>query len=226
MRVVGQVADLVDGEQTRAGCRRGGGVRAPRAVSWLLRSRSRSEAVMKSAEWPARTAWWTRFLVSIVLPRPWLPTRTTFSPLATKSRVKTRSTRRAMELLGPVPFEVGHRLEAAEARGAQAAFEAAAGAVLEFRRGRGVSSRTTGLQRFCVARAIRSLRSSAVWWSPSRCRLAVSVGSSSESAEGIVGLQARRGEIEIADARAVGQDDRRHRRLGPRCRRGCPGCAR
>ena len=44
------------------------------------------------AEWPARIAWWTRFLASIVLPRPCAATRITFSRLVRKSRDKTRST--------------------------------------------------------------------------------------------------------------------------------------
>ena len=87
---------------------------------------------MKSAEWPARTAWWTRFLVSIVLPRPWLPTRTTFSPLADEVEREDAVDGRAVELLGPVPLEVGDRFEAAEAGRAQAPFESAPRALVEF----------------------------------------------------------------------------------------------
>ena len=37
-----------------------------------------------------------------------------------------------MDLLRPVPFEIGHRLEAAEARVLEAAFDAVPGAGLEF----------------------------------------------------------------------------------------------
>ena len=61
---------------------------------------------MKSAEWPARTAWCSRFLVSMVLPSPWEATRTTFSPFAMKSSEKTRSNGRPVQERRPGPFEV------------------------------------------------------------------------------------------------------------------------
>jgi hypothetical protein len=73
---------------------------------------------------------------------------------------------RTMELGRPGPFEIDQWLEAAEARITEPAFDplwrrAASSACAS------CSSRTTGLQRFCVARAIRSLSSAAVWLSPS-----------------------------------------------------------
>src|SRR6266542_1375295 len=52
----------------------------------------RSAAVTRRAEWPARIAWWTRFLASRVLPSPCAATMITFSRCTRKSSVKTRST--------------------------------------------------------------------------------------------------------------------------------------
>lgn len=63
-----------------------------------------------------RIAWCTVFLAIMVLPRPWAPTRTRFSARLRKSRPRTRSDEAAIDLFRPVPLEVGHGLEAPEAR--------------------------------------------------------------------------------------------------------------
>ena len=64
------------------------------------------------------------------------------------------------------------------------------------------SSSTVGLQRRRVARAIRSLRSSAVRGSPSRRRAFVRVVGT--GGEGIVALQGMGPDVEVADAGSVG----------------------
>ena len=72
-------------------------------MSWAVRSRIRSAAVMKRAEWPARMASWTRFLASIVLPRPCGATRMAFSRLVDKIQRQDALDTGAMDLLGPGP---------------------------------------------------------------------------------------------------------------------------
>ncbi len=74
---------------------------------------------------------------------------------------------RAVEGFGPAPLEVGHGLEAAEPR----AFEAALEAAVRGPRARwwpGASRRATGGQRSFAARASRSFRSSALRVRPRR----------------------------------------------------------
>ena len=90
MRIVGEIADLVDGEERWSEIASSRCCSA-RAVSCRVRSRIRSAAVRKRAEWPARIASWTRFLAIIVLPRPCDATTMTFSRWR-KSSVRTRST--------------------------------------------------------------------------------------------------------------------------------------
>ena len=85
----------------------------------------------------------------------------------------------AMDLLRPGPLEIGHGLEAADRAPRSAGVRTRWRARASSSAWTTVSSRTTGLQRFCVARAIRSLRSVAVWVSPSwrRCVTQASSGS-------------------------------------------------
>ena len=101
----------------------------------------------------------------------------------------------------PVPVPIGDRLEAAETGGGEPAFDTAAPALLELG-GDEVLGSTVGLQRRRVARAIRSLRSSAVRGSPSRRRAFVRVVGT--GGEGIVALQGMGPDVEVADAGSVG----------------------
>ena len=109
---------------------------------------------MKSAEWPASTAWCSRFFVSMVLPSPCAATRTTFSPLVTKSSEKTRSTVGRWSCLGQSHSKSASGFEAAEPRRLQLAFEPPAGAGVEFGLHEAFRAARSGLQRARVARAI------------------------------------------------------------------------
>jgi hypothetical protein len=56
MGVVREVPDFVNAEQRRTAVGAQPSVQAAHAVSWAVRSRMRSDAVMKRAECPASTA--------------------------------------------------------------------------------------------------------------------------------------------------------------------------
>ena len=174
--------------------------------------------MVKRTEWPASTAAWAMFWAIIVLPRPWGATRTTLRASSRKSRREGGLDGRAVDALGPGPVEVGHGLEAAEAAAAEAAFEAAAGAVLASIAAR-CSRSWVGLQRLLVASATRSSSASAVWRRPrlrSCCSGARLIGSSLGGGEGVVGVEGVRRDAEVAHAGVGGQDhvERRARAAG------------
>ena len=121
--VVGQVADLVNARELRT--RVGAQPPFERARGVLaVRSRSRSEAVMKSAEWPARTAWWTQILGEHGLAEALGGDQDDILALGDEVEREDALDGRPMDLLRPGPFEIGHRFEAAEARRLQPAFDA------------------------------------------------------------------------------------------------------
>ena len=92
------------------------------------------------------------------MPKPCAATRIVFSRLVDKVERQDAFDTGAMDLLWPGPLKIGHRLEAADPRIFEAAFDALARPGVEFGADER-SRRTTGLQRFCVARAMRSLTS-------------------------------------------------------------------
>ena len=97
--------------------------------------------MVKSAEWPCRIAWCTMFLAIIVLPRPLGADEDEILGAAEEVEAEDALDERPIDRLGPVPLEIGDRLEAAEARAFEAAFEAAARAVLELGGGEGFEQR-------------------------------------------------------------------------------------
>ena len=101
-------------------------------MSCRVRSRIRSAAVRKRAEWPARIASWTRFLAIIVLPRPCGATTITFSRCGEKVEREDAVDGRPMDRLRPRPFPIGHRLEAAETGVPEPTLDAVPQAGLEF----------------------------------------------------------------------------------------------
>ena len=75
-----------------------------------------SEARVKRALWPVSTAWWARFLSSMVLPSPLGPTSTTLAASSKEGEREQLLDQGAVALGGPGPVEVGDGLEGAEAR--------------------------------------------------------------------------------------------------------------
>ena len=139
------------------------------------------------------------------LPSPCAPTRMTFSPRARKSRVRMRSrtvrssaagqfqSQSASGLNRPSLAQVSLRSTLRRCRSSRSAAARC-------------SSSTAGLQRFRVACAMRSLRSSAVRTSPRRRSSVASVVGAVFS-EGIVGLQVMGPHVEVPQFRAVGQGE-------------------
>src|ERR1700681_3530179 len=86
---------------------------------------------MKSAEWPARTAWCSRFLVSMALPSLGGDED---DILALRDEVEREDPVDGwpVQLLRPGPFEIREGFEAAESRRLERPFEPSASARIEF----------------------------------------------------------------------------------------------
>src|SRR2546426_1422349 len=156
------------------------------------------------------------FWAIIVLPRPWGATRTTLRAAARKSRWSAASTAARSSLVG--------QAQSKSAIGLKRPRRARASRRSRPRRARSSSSCWTtcsrscvGLQRCWVARAMRSLSWAAVARRPrvaswSASGIVVVIGDlRGGRGEAIVGGERVRRDVEVADARVVGEYDRERR---------------
>lgn len=88
--------------------------------------------MVKSAEWPARTAWWAMFLASMVFPQAVGTDEDDVLPAVEEVEREDALEGGTVQCGGPIPVPVGERLEAIEAGAFESALDAAAVFVLEF----------------------------------------------------------------------------------------------